>query len=235
MCPSSIRNARGDQDDDKEESEGAHNSDDDMADFLHDIILLVSVLGMDGPVMECKFNEDDFHEHDFQPIDVFATDSPIDISVHVPKVVENKNTYETFCCTTLQSPWVPFSALKDASTWTQLDKAEHKLFDEMSPSYLRTAGLDTAKGYKTFAKAWDLQVANLYSAAVSGHSGIQRVNRKSYIQLQQHCDNLKKHKEPLAKSASINNDKHMKQVEGVFRSTRRELGPINQRRTSLQM
>jgi len=208
-----------------EDEEEAGNPDDDMADFLQDIDLhdvdLTNVDLNGSGVMECEFEDDD----DFQPIDVFATDSPINISIYVPKVQENENTYETFCRRTQDTSWVPFAAMKDASSWTPLDKAEHKLFDEMLPSHSRNAGLESTKGYKTFAKAWDLQIASLYSAAVSGDSDIQGVNRKSYTQLQQHFDNLKKHQELLAESASINNDEHMRRIKCVFKDTRRELPP----------
>ena len=152
--PDTIRNAMGNKEDGTgEDEEEAGNPDDDMADFLQDIDLhdvdLTNVDLNGSGVMECEFEDDD----DFQPIDVFATDSPINISIYVPKVQENENTYETFCRRTQDTSWVPFAAMKDASSWTPLDKAEHKLFDEMLPSHSRNAGLETTKGYKTFAKA----------------------------------------------------------------------------------
>jgi len=206
----SMRKARGDDDDEEEEEEPDENPDEDMAAFLHEIDL--DVPGVDGPVME-------FEQDEFEPINVFAT---IDTSMFVPKVVANENTHETFCRKTNDMPWVPFAALKDASAWSELDKAEHTLFDEMSPSYSRQAGLDTAKGYKTFAKAWDLQVANLYSAAVTGDTGVQHVNWKSYMQLQQHYDNLKRQKELLAEAAMMNTDEQMKNIDRVFKSARQD-------------
>ena len=95
----------------------------------------------------------------------------------------------------------------------------------MEPSYSRRAKLDGPTGYKTFAKAWDLQVANMYSASVAGDTSTQRIRRKSYVQLQEHHDNLKRHKELLAESASMHSDDQMKKIERVFKDTRRQLQP----------
>jgi len=146
--------------------------------------------------------------------------SDADISILLPVIVANETTYETFKRKTADAPWVPFNHPKNSSKFSELDRAEHDLFDSMTESYDRhSKRLDAARGYKAFAKAWDLQVANLFKAQLDGER-VQMIHRKSYLQLQEHFDNLKRHKELLHLS---NDPTGFEAVYQTFRTTRREM------------
>jgi len=63
----------------------------------------------------------------------------------------------------------------------------------MSPSYDRNLKrLGALKGCKMFAATWELHVANLCKWKVEGVVGAVLINRKSYMQLQEHFDMSKK-------------------------------------------
>jgi len=198
----------GNEEEDEEENE-------DMGEFLDDI-------DFERPIdFDPTLPHDE--EEDVQPIDVFGMDSLVDVSIYMPKIEENERTYDTFVRKTQEVPWTPFAHPKDAYNFTPQDKAEHELFDEMSSSYSRDARrLDGPTGYRTFSKAWDLHVANRIRDSHTGDS-VQKINRKSFLQLQDHYDNLLKQKELLTEA--MNNDEELKRVECVFKQTRREITP----------
>jgi len=209
--PEAISEARNAEDDGEGDDP---DGDEDLVVFLNDVDLSLPGTGETNPM--------DLDDDDLQPIDVFGNESSVDISICVATVVENEKTCDTFIRKTQEAPWVPFAHPKDAATFSAMDKAEHQLFDEMAPSYSRDSRrLDGPAGCKTFSKAWDLQVANLYRASIDGDADVQRINRKSYVQLQDHSDILKRQKEMLAESMA--NDSHILEVERVFRTTRREM------------
>jgi len=169
-------------------------------------------------------NEQGRNNTDYEPNDVFATKSDVDISIYVPEIVKNQSAYANFSRATKEQPWVPFRSQRDASSFNEVDNEEMSMFDEMRESYDRHAKrLDSGKGYKTFAKAWNLRVANLYKAKLDGMK-VTVVNRKSYVQLQQHCDDVERHKELQALSRK-RSDPAMQRMEDVFRTTRRAMAP----------
>jgi len=162
-------------------------------------------------------------EDDLSPIYVFGREKNVDLSVFVLTILEHERTYDTFVRKTQQAPWVPFKLPKEAATFTALDKAEMKLFEEMEGSYDRNATrLDSTKGYKTFVKAWELQLANTLRASLDGED-VQVIHRKSYLQLQQHYDDVQRHNELLLLNSK--EDPQLREVEKVFRSTRKEMTP----------
>jgi len=145
-----------------------------------------------------------------------------DISMLLPTVLDKESMCDTFKRTTANVPWVPFKHPKDSATFTDLDKYEHELFDIMSADYNRQLKLSDIKGYKAFSKAWDLQVANLFRRKLDGED-VQTINRKSHAQLQQHHDNLKKHKELLRLAETT--DPAFTRLNQKFRNTRRLMAP----------
>jgi len=163
-----------------------------------------------------------FDDDDFEPNKLFAFDDDVDISAFLPSILKAETTHETHCRLTKNAPWIPFKHPKHASTFTDLDKAEHKLFMEMSPSYDRNLKqLDAPKGHKTFAAAWEQHVANLYKRSVESEVGGTILNRKSYTQLQDHYDIIKKQQELLALASK--EDAGNKNIERVFKETRTEM------------
>jgi len=150
-------------------------------------------------------------------------DVEVDCSLHVPELIQHETTYESFSRLTQQQPWMPFRNPKEASLFNDTDKAEYKLFDEMKESYDRDCKrLDAPKGYKTFAKSWNLQVSNLFKAQLDGQE-VTLVKRKTCRQLQDHYDTMVKHDE--LKRLSEKNDPLMASMEVVFKQTRRQMLP----------
>jgi len=140
----------------------------------------------------------------------------------MPEIVKHESTLKSFNRLTQNAPWTPFKE-PDKGPFTDIDKAEHALFDDLSKEYDRNATrLDSTKGYKTFVKAWDLELAARYTRKLEGED-VTLINRKSYIQLQQHFDNVARHKE-LLKLASQQDEGDV-QMEREFRITRRLMRP----------
>jgi len=95
----------------------------DMVDILNDIHLSVK-----NPAEEEALLEDD----DLQPIDIFVTQSEVDVSICVPTIVENERTDDAFVRKTQDAQWIPFAKPKDPVSLQHWRKP--RLFDELSPS-----------------------------------------------------------------------------------------------------
>jgi len=145
----------------------------------------------------------------------------VDVFMLLPTTTDKETTCDTFKQKTEVAPWVPFKHPKCTVNFTTLDKAEHELFETMASDYSHDAKLDSKHGCKAFAKAWELQVANIFRSKLDGED-VQTTNRKSYIQLQEQHDNLKKHNELLNLSEA---DPQFKRLNQVFRSARRQHPP----------
>jgi len=143
----------------------------------------------------------------------------------VPIIIKNESTYETFSRYTQEQPWKPFKPPSDAARFSEADNAEHAMFEEMQDSYDRNnKRLDSARGYKSFARAWNLRMSNLYKEKLDGKEDVLALNRKSCKQLQQHFDEMKKHEELKAMSQK-NDCPLMRRAEEVFRQTRHQMAP----------
>jgi len=197
----------------------ADETSEDLAGFLRDMDLGDNQ--EDGDTDPSRLDDVDMEEEDYDPIDTFAGREDIDISIYVPLIVNNESTHASFSEATKGQPWVPFKSPREASSFTDIDNAELAMFDEMKDSYSRTAKLDAGKGYKTFAKAWNLRVSNLYKAKLDGMTDVVVVNRKSYVELQRHYDEVLKQKE--LEQISKKNDAAMQDMERVFKQTRRDV------------
>jgi len=157
----------------------------------------------------------------------------LEVSRALPTVVNKESTMEAFNRLTQGRPWVPFKNPKEPQT--ELDAAECALFDDLSKSHDRHAAcLNSAKGYKRFAVEWDRQVANRHKTRLSALDGSTLeddesdtnaviVNRKTYLQLQQHCDNLQSQKRSAALARP--NDPVRERLETDLRTSRREMAP----------
>lgn len=211
----------------EEDSEEPYDTDtEDMIDLLQE-----AVVENDADEERNEVDVMDLDTTDLEPNDVFGFQANVDVSLYEPTVLQNERTYDTFVRKTQSAQWVPFAHPKDSAFFTAKDVAEYKLFEEMSVAYERNCGrgLDSSKGYKTFARAWDLHVFNLCRAAING-SDDEMINRKSYVQLQNHYDNLQKQKEYQSMSTEIGN---LTEVENVFRTTRRAMLPHQSAATEL--
>ena len=125
------------------------------------------------------------------PLDeVFAMDKNVDVDVFLPEILQCESAHESFCRLTKNAPWTPFKE-PNKGPFDEVDKVEHALFDALSPSCDRTATrLDSAKGCKTFAKAWDLELTSLHTRELEGEScdtDKQKVMSATATTLRQSC------------------------------------------------
>jgi len=143
--------------------------------------------------------------------DALAMDENVDVDVFLPEIPQPESTHESVCRLTKNAPWTPFEEPNKGPS-DEVDKVKHALFGALSPNCDRTGTrLDSAKGCKTFAKAWDLELASLCTRKLEGEA-VTLTNRKSCLQLQQHFDNLVRHKESLALAAARDEgDIHMEE------------------------
>ena len=202
------------------------NSDDEkeeeLADFLRDISFVDENSEEEAEIDERNQDAEELGS-DVEPVDVFCMDVEVDYSIYVPELIEKETTCESFARLTKEQPWIPFRNPKEASVFDSVDNAECEMFDEMKGSYERHCKrLDSAKGYKTFAKAWNLQALNLFKAQLDGQD-VTLVRRKTCRQLQEHFDLMLKHEE--LKQLSEKNDPQMAAMENVFKQTRRQMLP----------
>jgi len=186
-----------------EDSNVEEQGHEEMRSFLAAIDFLEADLHLDASQFaRSEGDSDDDCDSDYIPIDVFAMDdktADVDVSIYLPLIADHESTYQTYLARTQEAPWVPLAHPKDAANFTDLDKAEHELFDTLSPTYDRQLKkLDAPKGYKTFAKVWDLHVANRLKESLQGEEDVLLINRLSHTQLQDHCDNKEKHEQLMS-------------------------------------
>jgi len=93
----------------------------------------------------------------------------------------------------------------------------------MHADYDRSSRLDGPRGYKSFARAWDIHVANRFKSKLDGNEDALIINRKSCIQLQQHYDILVQQKDLLKMSSQ--NDTEFKILESELRDSRKAMAP----------
>jgi hypothetical protein len=126
--------------------------------------------------------------------------TPVDTAI--PIVIANVVTYETtfdaFKRLTEERPWVPFSDPKSSDPPTDpVDKAEYELFERLlqEDHYNRHISyLYAAKGFGSFSKKWDIEVADRFKRKTEGED-VVLIRRKSALFLQQFYDPLNKYKD----------------------------------------
>ena len=152
-----------------------------MSDFLQDITFeedddMLLDRGQFGDITEASLSEEK-EDDELEPNDIFAFDKDVDLSLLLPKIIDSESTHATFIRKSMETPWVPFRHPSESTQFTELDKAEHALFDSMTDDYDRNQRrLDSGKGYKQFEKAWDLHVANLFKAKLEGNNEVLVIN-----------------------------------------------------------
>ena len=200
-------------DDDDLAADGA----DELMEHLKDVDF---DLPEEGTEQEAGVNGSDFGDND-----VFGMDINVDLSLCDATIEKNETAFETFSRLTLTQPWVPFKDPKEISAFSDIDRAEMALFDDLQSNCDRNATISSARGCKTFAKAWNLHVSSLCSMKVAGDDSVVVVNRKSTVQMQEHCDRRTKQAKLRALSDKNKNDPLMRQLEKTFHDTRTELAP----------
>lgn len=159
----------------------------------------------------------------FNPSDLDLP-SVVNVATSLPVLREKESTFEAFLRLTDGQPWVPFAN----AAVTEVDKCEHALFDIMEPDYERRGALSGSKGHKSFARAWDQKVVDRYKEHVMSLDGEPPLLffRKSYIQLQDHYDNVQSKKRQAALVRQ--NDPLREDVERTLLITRRAMPEIQE-------
>ena len=152
-----------------------------------------------------------------------------EMALALPAIVEKESTMEAFIRLTAGRPWVPFKHPRE--TQSALDAYEYALFDLLEKNYDRFCAYpNSVRGYKRFEKEWDRRVANLYREKLTqldgGEKELQVINRKTYLQLQQHYDNLAAQKRTAALVKP--NDPVQKRLGEELRRSRREMPPTQE-------
>ena len=101
---------------------------------------------------------------------------------------------QSFTRLTNQQPWIPFRKINATTPKTTLDLEEEGLFNRLHKDYRRNVSPGTPRyGYHDFELAWNIEVAERYRRKMDddkNHEAIVLINRKSYIQLQEHYDDI---------------------------------------------
>jgi len=103
-----------------------------------------------------------------------------------------ETSLQSFARMTNHEPWIPFRSLNSSVAATDLEREEYSLFARMKCKYKRhvSPGLPRV-GYRDFELAWNMEVAERYRRKLEEEdteNNIVMINRKSYVQLQQHYD-----------------------------------------------
>ena len=193
---------------------------------------------LDGVDFDSDEEDIDVGADQFQDLvddtDVLTNDVALEraILVHAAKISDNESTFATFKRLTEQRPWVPFKK-PDAppESFTDVDREECALFNRLilEHKFNREAGtLWCTTGHGAFSKVWDMEVANRFKDKIAGEGedNIVLTHRKSYAQLQQHCDLCEKHKTFSNRGAP--NNPHLDHFRETLRQTRREMQPTQE-------
>jgi len=99
---------------------------------------------------------------------------------------------QSFSRLTNAQPWVPFRKVNASSPKTAVDLEEEGLFNRLHKDYKRHVSPGTPRhGYRDFELAWNIEVSERYRKKMEDESDeIVLINRKSYVQLQQHFDDI---------------------------------------------
>jgi len=104
-----------------------------------------------------------------------------------------ETSMQSFARLTKEQPWIPFRLVNSSTPKTALDLEEEALFNRLSKDYKRHVSPGYRHGYKDFELAWNIEVAERFRKRMDDADNgteIVLVNRKSYIQLQQHYDDV---------------------------------------------
>ena len=145
--------------------------------------------------IDSRRQEEDIFDEDLEPIEFETFER--EVARALPSIIDKETTMEAWCRLTQGKPIVPFK--NPSLPLTDLDRAEHALFDELQTNYSRhSAYLGGVRGYKRFENEWNQHVANRFRerlTALDGSSNkVQIIHRKTYLHLRDHFDNLESQK-----------------------------------------
>ena len=64
-------------------------------------------------------------DSDNDPVDVFALNRDVDVSIVLPKIIASQTTYERYKKLTEEAPWLPFRHPREIELFSALDTTEH--------------------------------------------------------------------------------------------------------------
>ncbi|CAB9515452.1 hypothetical protein SEMRO_717_G191960.1 [Seminavis robusta] len=170
-------------------------------------------------------------EMDLTPLALDVEGVAREVRMHLPSINLNETTMQTFTRLTEKAPWVPFSNPTDRTS-TAVDVAEFALFEELRSKFDRHGGLYGARGYHSFARRWDMEVAKVFNARIeaigNGLTPPPLICRKTYQHLQEHYDRCN-NAVGIALLANPN-DPNREEMERALAQTRRTLPPHQEAR-----
>jgi len=171
------------------------------------------------------------HEEDGMPLEdlepaVFATFEQ-EVAAALPKIVDRESTMQAWEQLTQQRPIVPFK--NPRLPLTDLDKAEHALFDELSGNHTRrSAHLGGMRGCKQFEAEWSRHVVNRFREKLTRLddgtvSDVQLVHRKTCLHLRQRCDKMESSNQTASLAGT--SDGAINRLRFQLQDSRREMPP----------
>jgi len=173
---------------------------------------------------EPSFNDD--------PIDAFAEkimddddDPSMDQQVEqlhllILETRRPETSMQSFTRLTNQQPWIPFRKVNATTPKSPVDFEEEGLFNRLHKEYKRNVSPGTPRyGYRDFELAWNIEVAERYRKKMEDdNDDIVLINRKSYLQLQEHYDDILQ-SERMSRICDPNCN-HLQQLNETMRETR---------------
>jgi len=195
---------------------------------------------IDWDALDDQEEEEDDEE---EPDDLSFNDDPLDVGfqeedededvdVQVEQMhllaLETKapeTSMQSFSRLTNEQPWVPFRKINATTPKTALDLEEEGLFNRLHKDYKRHVSPGTPRfGYRDFELSWNIEVAERYhkKMEVGDDEEVVLINRKSYMHLQQHCDDIVESNR-MSKICDPNCQR-LQQLNATMRETRQQVG-----------
>jgi len=193
---------------------------------------------IDWDSLEDEEAEEDENDVGEEEDELNFNDDPIDIEggedLEIDEQVEQmhllaletrtpETSMQSFARLTNDQAWVPFRKMQASAPKTDLDMEEEGLFNKLHLDCKRNVPPGTPRhGCRDFELSWNVEVAERYRKKMEDDSeDIVLINRKSYIQLQEHCDDIVE-SDRMSKICDPNCPQMM-QLNETFRRTRQEV------------
>jgi len=163
--------------------------------------------------------EEDADEEDNDNIELQCE---IDAEAEHLLVLETRDpetSLQTFSRLANEEPWTPFRPINSSAEKTEQDFEEHALFQRMKKNCKRHLSPGTARaGYKEFELAWNLEVAERHRKFMNNDcmNNTVLIRRKSYLQLQQHHDDVIESE----RIGRLSNSRQMKDFNQIVKDAR---------------
>jgi len=173
---------------------------------------------------ELNFNDDpvDFHEEEAD----LAIDEQVEqMHLLASETKSPESSMQSFSRLTNEQPWVPFRKTNAATPKITLDLEEEGLFNCPHKDCKRHVSPGTPRcGCRDFELTWNVEVAERHRKRIEDDTEeIVLINGKSYMQLQEHCDDIME-SERMSEICDPNCPR-LRQLNTTTMQTRQQVGP----------